>query len=568
MARPAEPNPSAGDLPREPIRPDDGYRVGARIVLAAAGPSRLVGLVAVAVILAGVGFAALGRPLPEASERPAASIPTRAVGTPLPGLAILRVPAPTRPVPVYAGGLRWLDPADGSISGDPYSAPRSGMFVDADGRALCVCLEIPWMQDEAVTRIMIRRYGPDGLEIASAEVRELRSVADVLGQSIMVEAAIAPDGRSLWVVHTVRGAHAWEIGLDRIDLATLNVDGSLALDPIPVPEAGTHEILDPTVHGWVTDANAVVRASVRVSPDNARLAVIESVDSDPGTDPRLPKYQEARLTVPADLGAGAHVTVPAHDATDDECFSDFSAWATNELFITICSRPAGQGVQPYVRIADPGGAIRNVVIGPPARAQDTDWLLDSAHGAIYRWSRTDHVFSRLLVATEDTRTLEIDPSRVGEGELAAPPGAGTSEPPWAPLTGADSGFRPPTMAGSADGTLIYALGQRRIVDGAHDDRLASTGIWVIDAEQAALVAHWSPTAVYAQIGFAPGWGSIVTVALPGTDGNGDPADWAPSLRFHDPGSGMISEVVGNVEESTGFVPILAVPTAWRGIAGF
>ena len=85
---------------------------------------------------------------------------------------------------------------------------------------------------------------------------------------------------------------------------------------------------------------------------------------------------------------------------------------------------------------------------------------------------------------------------------------------------------------------------------------------------ASLVAHWNPAALYSYVGFAPGWDQLVTVAFPGVDADGQPADWKTSLRFHDPRSGMVVEVLGDVEESSGFVPLLFVPNVPRGIAGF
>jgi hypothetical protein len=555
------------DPPREPIRPDAGYRVGARIIARDGGGTRLAAILALGIVLTGIAFAALG-PRPTVNDLPVGPNPSRSIATALPDIAILQPPAPTRRLPVYAGGLRWLDPAGGSMSGDPYTAPGRGLFVDADGHGLCVCLEVPWSQDELVNRVTIRRYSNSGEAISQVAIRELHSVARVFGDPISVQAAIEPNGRRLWIVHVVRDADAWTIGLDEVDLATLTVTASMDLDPIPVPTPGG-DVLGPTPAGWFMEAASAVWAALRVSPDGSKLAVILSVSSDPGIDPRLPKYQEARLSVPSNLDPAIRPTVEvaAHDATTGECFSDLSAWATNRDFVTICGRPVGNQTQAYVRIAGADDALQLVDLGLPDDFNDTEWLLDADRGVIDLWTRAGHTLSRLDVATRSVTTAAVDPLRAGVGDLTAWPVSARPSQPWAPLTGPDLGARPPAIVGSADGRLIYALGQQRVVAGSSADVIASTGIWVFDAEQATLVAHWRPEALYSQIGFAPGSGQLVTVAYPGADGDGQRTDWATSLRFHDPRSGAVTELLGNVEESSGFAPILIVPNVSGAIAG-
>ena len=237
MGRRPEPETIDVDPPREPIRPDEGYRVGARISAGDAGRTRLAGAVAIGIVLAGIAFAAIGPLLPSVPELPIAPVASRPTATPLPDVAVLRPPAPTRLLPVYAGGLRWLDPASGVMSGDPYTAARSGLFVDAEGHGLCVCLEIPWSQDRFVARVTLRRYSATGEEVARATLSELASAEGVIsGEPVQVDAAISPDGRRALDRPDASGRKpSWQIGLDRVDLATLRVVASLELDPVPVP---------------------------------------------------------------------------------------------------------------------------------------------------------------------------------------------------------------------------------------------------------------------------------------------------------------------------------------------
>lgn len=569
MGRRPEPETIDVDPPREPIRPDQGYRVGARIAVGDAGRTRLAGVIAAGIVLAGIAFAAIGPLLPAIPELPVAPAPSRTIATALPDVSVLRPPGPDRLLPVYAGGLRWLDPRTGLMSGDPYTAARTGLFVDMEGHGLCVCLEIPWSQDQIVTRVTLRRYSAAGEEIGRVTLDELVSVKrGVSGDAIQVDAAIAPDGRHLWIVHAVRAAQSWEIGLDRVDLATLEVEASLALDAIPAPRLDDSAVIDSPA-GWITRRESAVRASLRVSPDGSKLAVLVSVRSDPRAGPRVPPYQEARFDVGSDLEEATVATaVPVHDASEDRCDAELSGWATNRHFVTICSRPEGEGIQPFVRIENPGDMTRDLAVGPPVGARDTEWLLDARSGVLHRWSSLAHVFTRLEVSTRAMTTLAIDRTRAGTGDLGTWPAPNGGGAPWAPLTGADLLFRPVRLAGSADGTVIYALGFRSVADNIRDDGIASTGIWVFDAGRTELIAHWAPEALYDQIGFMPGWEQLVTLGRPGSDADGGQADWSTSLRFHDPRNGEVVEVLGDVSEPSGFVPAILAPNVPRGIAGF
>src|SRR5512134_3292769 len=90
-----EPDTIDADVPRVPIRPDQGYRVGARISVGDTGRTRLAGGVALGIILAGLGLAAIGPLIPQLPEIPIAPVPSRAVASPLPDVAILQPPGTT-----------------------------------------------------------------------------------------------------------------------------------------------------------------------------------------------------------------------------------------------------------------------------------------------------------------------------------------------------------------------------------------------------------------------------------------------------------------------------------------
>lgn len=554
--------------PHEGIRADQGYRVGARISIGDASGMRLAGGVAVTVVLVGFVFSLLGGLGPTPPELPVAPAPSRAAATSLPRV-IFFGEAPTRPVPVSGGGLRWLDPATGTMSGDVYTAPRSGLFVDAEGRGLCVCVELPWADGRVVSRVTLRRYAADGEEVARTTLFELESVQrGGFGDPVSVQAAMALDGRTLWIAHAVRSSERWDLGVARVDVASMAVVATRSLPSIalPAPDAGTPIV---TAQGWQVHQKSSVSVGIRVSPDGSRIAVLTGLQADLRANAGVPAYQEARYDLDAALAPDdpIGVAVSPHDASLDPCDSQLSAWATASHFVTICSRPDGAAIQPFVRIQAAGDIEREVTVGPPVGSPDTEWLLDGANGALYRWSTLAHVFTRLDVRSRTMMTLALDWAKVGTGDLGAWPGPTGEDPPWAPLAGPFPAARPPRMVGSADGSVIYALGYRSAADGIGEDRMASTGIWVLDARRGQLVARWAPEAWYDQIGFSPGWERLVTIAQAGMDATGAAADWSSSLRFHDERSGRVLELLGDVGERSGFVTSLFAPNVPRGIAG-
>ena len=571
MGRRIDPEIIDADIPRAPIRPDQGYRVGARISAGDAGRTKLAGGIAAGIVVVGLVFAAVSPMLPDVPTLPVAPQLNRSLATALPDLAILHPPGPRRFVPVSAGGLRWLDPANVTMSSDAYTAPRGSIFVDTEGQALCVCLDIPWSGDRLTVRVALSRYAADGQEIQRVDLYELQTARPdrrVLGDPIQVDAAIAPDGGSIWISHTVRLEDRWEIGIDRVNLQSMAVDASRALDPIAMPAS---EQLGTTTSnaGWVTDFRSAARTILRVSPDGSRLAVVESVFSNPNARAGLSGFQVQRLVLDSDLAPTAiDVPVPVHDDFGGSCDIDRSGWATNDDFVTICDVPKGQAVQPVVRVENASDMTRTLDVGPPVGTNDSEWLLDAERGVIYRWSTLAHVFTRLDVRSRSMATLALEPEDVGMGDIGVWPSQVERATPWAPLTPPDIFLTPARIVGSQDGGLIFALGYRSVADQLRDDRLASTGIWVFDAEHAALVARWAPTALYDQIGYGPGFESLITVASPGVDGEGAATSWRSSLRFHDARNGQVIELIGNVQEASGFVPALIAPNAPGGIAGF
>ena len=143
---------SAPERERAPAQRDSGYRAGARLRESHGSRTRVTVLGLVAVVGAGVAFAALdgGPAAVETSAGPtrAGSQPSQAPqaselprGTAYPALTILGKPLPTRPVPLRTLWLRWLDPATASLGGDvgPPDEGTSLDMVDAGGHAIQVC---------------------------------------------------------------------------------------------------------------------------------------------------------------------------------------------------------------------------------------------------------------------------------------------------------------------------------------------------------------------------------------------------------------------------------------------
>jgi hypothetical protein len=558
MPSPSDRDELEAQDPFQPAVSDRGYRIGARIGTRENRRPRVVAFATVAALVGAIAIGALGLRVTETSSRPSAPPPLPsgrgpAIATPLPQLATYSEPQPVAPIPVLSGGLRWLDPATGVIVGSSGALAYVGWtFPASDGGAWCVCSDSPWSQSGSLERVTVVHYDARGAETSRTTVEELRSTFRS-ANSIVRDAVRSTDGTGIYVASAVRNQDGWAIRLDRIPLPA-RVDGVATIDLGLVASTDGHLDIRPPV--------------VRVSPDGrwARVAIRYTARDPSVTEVR---WQEQAWLVPTSnepnrsFGGGSSIVrVIGPRPTQDPSRCNGEAWATSETYLRLCQETSGESLVPVAHIENLDGSSSEVDVGEPVGRDDLDWLLDADAGVVYRWSRFSHVIARLDVRTLEVRAVDL--SQFGERlesirPNAEPSRARAGRAVWMPLQAAD-GFERTRLAGSFDGSLLYAIGMRAGTGTRPSGPLlASTGIWVFDAATLGLVGHWQAAAMYDEVGLTPDGRFVLATGAEGMNAEGLLADWSSSLSIHDVEDGKLVEQIGRLFGDTGFFVQLLVP---------
>lgn len=537
-----------------PVR-ETGYRIGVRFESPPSRRPRLVATLTGAALVVAIGLGVIGPGLEGRAVQPDAepvpSVERAAIPTRLPALTVADAGAPVAPFPVLSGGLRWLDPAGGSMSGRSTVWGGSGwIFAGTDGTALCVCYDSPWAEGGTVERVTVVRYDAAGRETSRYVAAELTSSLRSW-DAILRDVAVAPDRGALSMAVAIKDSDGWAVSLDTIDLDRLP-DANLTfrsfdLGRVAIPVTGA--ILgEPTV---------------RVSPDGRRIRVAVHYAPRRSVDPEAPWTEQVWLV---DLGGEAAPSVRqlANRSTDGPARCDGQAWATNTKYVVLCRRTVGDSRLPEVRVEDVDGSVVMHQLGDAIGRDDLDWLVDSSAGIVYRWSRFSHALARLDVRTGNVQSRSLGGS-ADEIDAVQPAGG-----PW-PETSADglagwaqlipaSSLGHPRLVGSRDGSRLYAIGMRSTAGELTSGPLqASTGIWVFEAQTLALLARWPAAAMYDQIGLTPDGRFVLAAGLEGVTADGRLADWASSLAFHETIGGSLAQHIGDIVGPEGWPITFLVP---------
>ncbi|HEX8025551.1 MAG TPA: hypothetical protein VF484_05030, partial [Candidatus Limnocylindrales bacterium] len=154
--------------------------------------------------------------------------------------------------------------------------------------------------------------------------------------------------------------------------------------------------------------------------------------------------------------------------------------------------------------------------------------------------------------------LGLDPGAAKPDSTTPAPRPGRAD--WQPLVSAESAGTS-RLAGSIDGSLLYAIGATGSNDGAGPSGplYASTGVFVFDAASLGLVAHWPAAAMYDQVGVSPDGREVFAVGLAGMTQDGRIADWPATLTVHDAADGHPIEQLSQLGGDEGFFVDLLAP---------
>ena len=565
----------------------------------------------VALIAAAIGFSALvaavtnhgtdvspsfasASPSPHLTD----SLASGPVPTDLPRLGFFGSPLPVRPVPFDAGRLQWMDPVTGMIGGqaDPADLGVDRTFVDADGRAMSLCFTD--QDEDAIRRTIVRLCAYDDHGLA---MRDVPIVAEFLSpnaldpshvlsgqRTLEFDATVSRDGHWLWMVSAARTTDLWEVTATRVDLVTRRVDGHRVLREIPVsgpnssaPASDGPSSSAPASAGWVVGPDSTILPVVRATPDGLRLSVtltaVPAVRSESAFF-----FGRERIVLDSTLDPDVPVDVafPFGGASDQACDAKYGAWATDEHYLTICShRESTGGIQPFVRIENPGDMTRDVAIGPAIGPTDggptpvsagSAWLLDASRGVLFQWVPARLTLSLFDIATRAGTSLLIDAQPVlTSGAWPAQSPARDTEA-WSPLATLPDAASDGRLIGRQDGRVVYLLSPGAPIKGTHSEGPAS--IWAVDARTLAVLAHWDAPAPADQMVLAPGDETLVMLATPralpvAPVGPGPVADWIAAAWFVDARSGAPLEVLGQIH-GPGFSTLTLFQPSVASFAGF
>lgn len=573
---------------------DDGYRAGGRIQDGQGRGTRMVVVALVAVVGLGVLLAAfrndgsslaplIGDLSPTMTPAPSGtdSFPG---STPLPRLGILGSPLPERPIPMMAGWLRWLDPRTGEFQGDPQPsdlADKTLTFADVAGNVVQVCTAQATRGGSLVVSVDICAYDADGRQRTHFPVTALRPEplplfdGQVVGAPFALDAAADRFGRWLWVVTSVHLPTGWDVTVHRVDLAAMTPAGSRQLRFIPTSTASP---AGPVAENWLVAVSSTVRPVVRTSPNGTRLSVTITEIRESGAPAGLLKQERVAFDSSLEPSSPFDVVFPLGTPSDLACDASRAGWATDDHYLTLCRYSETNGdIQPFVRIENPLYLTRDVAIGPaiPAADQtfdDSSWLLDAQRGVLHRWSSLHHTITTFDVETRAGTTVALDlfgpPPQTGDWPRSVP---GSGPMVWASLDGgAVPGWSSVRLAGSADGTILYALGIVPVDYGGFL-QLGST-VAVIDAATDRLVARWDSPGPADQLALAPGGGPLVEFVTPrlpqsSPTRRGPVLDWTTQAWFVDQRTGSPLEVLGELRGPGATIPVLLPPVV-AAFAGF
>ncbi len=500
------------------------------------------------------------RPTPTAGPltTPRALFPSPAAATPLPAVTIAEGEHPTDPIPIDIGGLRLVDPATGEFG--PAMELRldsDAVFASADGNGWwCVCFNRVQGSVSEKISVEIRRVNGSGQTTARHAVGEYLSTATPPASDFYtrLDLEIASDGRTGYLASAARSGNDWAMALDTINLETGVVSGrvdlgSLSVEPLPgptpPPDQGSNE-------------SYLSGPQVRLSPDGRRLLVWAWVDAYSWTGEQGPSTPRV-WTIDLDQRGGGLATgglLPFSEAAADrlrQC--GWVAWTTPDEIAAVCWPRSDQTTQALdaVILRSDGSEVRRSQIQWAMDSWFADPILDLANRDVYLWQPGAHLLQRLDLDTGRTDRLEVDPKATaggpgGPGGSGAAPGGGTSRKPpnWATFGSDLRLYNTPQMIPEPGGSGRFALGTIQGDRGYGGREFASTGVWVFDAREFALLDRWAAATLYGSLGLSDDGRWLMAAGQPGFDADGNQASWGYSLTIHDTVDGRPAVQLGSL----------------------
>jgi len=480
------------------------------------------------------------------SARPSASGPAASPSTPggLPKLVINGdLPTPSKLLVSSDGRPVIADLSTGRLAATAmgmYSGPQT-IMARPGGGWVCICGE--WTQMGAGNpnglRITIDAVDATGASVEQRVLEELagqydpRAPVAMQPQLVDTRTVATRDGQYALIGRSVRdGVAGWRIGVDVLDLGTLDVTGSAEVT-----------VDDPTAVDGRPRTRVVPEASV--SPDGKHLLLTSTwYVEDPttpmpvsGVDHRVATFADGRIGE-ADA-AGTEVLKPAGSRDSGDCPEWTAGWIDDVAYYSVCSnQTTGREIVSRVGL---DGIVLDTAELPRQDQGDSPVSLVQSDVALFSWDALHGVLARYDFRTGTvTEGRAPRPSSDGPGDLLASLTRmlGRTIAP----TALAKVILDPALAVSPDGTRVYALG----VNGS-DGAGGSSGVMVFDAVTLRVLDSWAPLADYGSIAVSADGRSVYAAAVGGTSADGQDVPGMPaSITVFDAADGRIRVVAGDL----------------------
>jgi hypothetical protein len=483
---------------------------------------------------------------PRPTPNPALLYSAPPTATPLPTLpayVLFGTPMPLGRVLVSAGsGPALLDLNNGTLTTvDPTAGlGNDQVFALPEGGFLCACVtsvgtyDPPTTSTITTTTVTLRWLGEDGATLRSLVLPTYvgRSDPSLTGDApgSAVSTSLDPEGGTLYVGWAVERPPLWHGGIDEVDLGTGQVVGTIPLPDVSDAAGGQPQALE--------------GATVAIAPDGAAGMISRTVWYPNGGT--AASWHAASPIRRGQLGLPIPLRADAAGLDGAPCVSTGGpgGFATASIYYEVCYGDNGAIVR---RVDQAGRPLGDTALdGSNGVEFALGTVVDQARHLLYAWDpfgarleRIDLATGRITGSTAlPTPTALNDPLTAVAQALAG----------WLAPTTLAKDYLSPSLAISADGSRLYALGTAAIDPTSPAG--GSTGVWIFDTSSLAIVGHWAPLADYISLTIADG-GLILAAGMPGVDASGVQNDrQGASVVAYDPATGAVRIVAGQVQGSS------------------
>lgn len=532
----------------------------------------LVLAVAAAQLRPGQGPGPAARPTassPAGSPTASSASPTRSpVPTPsqLLSLQTFGLAAPPDTLLVHSGGWSTLDLATGTLRNLGWADWPSRLLPRPNGGFVCLCVAATASGDEEHAVVSIRAINQDGSQGPASKLYELvgtldpRVAPDEQGSSVLLSAALSPDGRFLLVGRAVREPPEWVVGMDVVALASGRLVRSFELtrsasnrsDELATPAAGSGPAATPGIVGGV-DAWPPQIAVARDGP-HALLWLVEVRGN------HVTSQRHLFASVGA-AGVEEPKPFPAADTGGSELCGSW-AFADGQRLIRLCAPANGGSAWSLERLRIDGRSdpVVGLDVGP-----SLVWgrVLDRS-GRLWLWDPFTWWIGRvdLESGTVESRRLPR-PTTAAPGDRLAALLRGLAA--WVAPSAAAKILIEPALAISPDGSRLYGL---TAASRSAGEGFGSAGIVVIDAATLTMVDRWEPVADLASLAVSADGRFVYAAGVPGVDASGERApSWQASLTGYDADTGEVRLIAGRLGSSWLLFPATDDPW-WSAVGRF